>query len=138
MRFLAEYGAPLEHIAPAAGISYPLIWQSLKNAKGPNPTPEELKLLEAIEAGRAAGGMRLIGKVAEQADEGDFKAATWMLTHSPAFRDHYSDNAAINRARQEGIEAAAQAIAEAKLAPDQERDLLLRITAKTGHNATII
>jgi hypothetical protein len=61
-----------------------------------------------------------------------------MLTHSPAFRDHYSDNAAINRARQEGIEAAAQAIAEAKLAPDQERDLLLRITAKTGHNATII
>jgi hypothetical protein len=41
-------------------------------------------------------------------------------------------------ARQEGIEAVLQAIAEAGLAPDQERDLLLRITAKTGHNATII
>jgi hypothetical protein len=109
----------------------------LDNAKGTDPTREEVALLAAINEGRSKGGMRLISKVAEQADEGDFKAATWMLTHSPAFRDHYSDNAAINRARQEGIEAAAQAIAEAKLAPDQERDLLLRITAKTGHNATI-
>lgn len=133
VRFLAEYGAPLEHIAPAAGISYPLIWQSLKNAKGPNPTPEELKLLEAIETGRAAGGMRLIGKVAEQADEGDFKAATWMLTHSPAFRDHYSDNAAVNRAKEETVGAVVAAIASAGLPRETERDLLLRITAKTGH-----
>ena len=133
VRFLAEYGAPLEHIAPAAGVSYPLIWQSLKNAKGPNPTPEELKLLEAIDAGRAAGGMRLIGKVAEQADEGDFKAATWMLTHSPAFRDHYSDNAAVNRAKEETVGAVVAAIADAGLPRETERDLLLRITAKTGH-----
>jgi len=59
-----------------------------------------------------------------------------MLTHAPAFRKHYSDNAAVTRARQEGIEAAVQAIAEAGLTPEQERDLLLRITAKTGHNAS--
>ena len=136
VRFLAEFGAPLQHIAPAAGVSYDLLWQSLKNAKGPDPTPEELKLSEAIEAGRAAGGMRLINKIAEQAENGDMKASTWMLTHAPAFRDHYSDNAAATRARQEGIEAAVQAIAEAGLTPEQERDLLLRITAKTGHNAS--
>lgn len=135
VRVLAEYGAPLEHIAPAAGISYGTIWQSLKNAKGPDPTPEELKLSEAIEAGRAAGGMRLIGKVAEQADNGDLKAATWMLTHSPAFRDHYSDAAALNRARQEGIEMAMQALSNANMPPDQERDLLLRIAAMTGYTA---
>ena len=134
VRFLAEFGTPLQHIAPAAGVSYDLLWQSLKNAKGPDPTPEELKLSEAIEAGRAAGGMRLINKIAEQAENGDMKASTWMLTHSPAFRDHYSDNAAANRAKQEGIDAAVQAIADANLPPDVERDLLLRITAKTGHN----
>lgn len=134
VRILAEFGAPLEHIAPAAGISYGTIWQSLKNAKGPNPTRQELKLSEAIEAGRAAGGMRLIGKVAEQADKGDLKAATWMLTHSPAFRDHYSDSAAINRARQEGIEMAIQAIADANLSPDEEQNLLLRIKARSGHS----
>ena len=134
VRILAEFGAPLEHIAPAAGISYGTIWQSLKNAKGPNPTRLELKLSEAIEAGRAAGGMRLIGKVAEQADKGDLKAATWMLTHSPAFRDHYSDSAAINRARQEGIEAAVQGLQAAGLTPDQERAVLLQISARTGEN----
>jgi hypothetical protein len=135
VRFLAEFGAPLEHIAPASGVSYALLHQSLKNAKGPDPTPEELKLLEAIEAGRAAGGMRLINKIAEQADNGDMKAATWMLTHSPSFRDHYSDTAAANRARLEGVEAAVQAISEAGLTPEQEREVLLRIAAKTGHNA---
>ena len=135
VRVLAEFGAPLEHIAPAAGISYGTIWQSLKNAKGPNPTPEEIKLSEAIEAGRAAGGMRLIGKVAEQADNGDLKAATWMLTHSPAFRDHYSDAAALTRARQEGIEMVIQAIADANLPPDEEQNLLLRIKARTGHSS---
>lgn len=135
VRFLAEFGAPLQHIGPAAGVSYDLLWQSLKNAKGPDPTPEEIKLSEAIEAGRAAGGMRLINKIAEQAENGDMKASTWMLTHSPAFREHYSDTAAANRAKQEGIEAAVQAIADANLPPDVERDLLLRITAKTGHNA---
>ena len=135
VRFLAEFGAPLEHLAPAAGVSYAMLWQWLKNAKGPSPTPEELKLSEAIEEGRAAGGMRLIGKVAEAAENNDLKATTWMLTHSPAFRDHYSDAAAMQRYRQEGIEMAVQAIIDAELPPDQERDLLLRISAKTGHNA---
>jgi len=135
VRFLAEFGAPLEHIAPAAGISYGLLWQSLKNAKTEHATAQELELLEAIEQGRAKGGMRLIGKVAESADNGDLKAATWMLTHSPAFRDHYSDSAAMNRARQEGVEMVVKAIAEAGLPSDTERDLLLRINAQTGYRA---
>ncbi len=55
-----------------------------------------------------------------------------MLTHAPAYRKHYSDNAAVTRARAEGIEAAVAAIAEAGLTPDQERMVLLRIQAKTG------
>jgi len=136
VRFLAEFGAPLQHIAPAAGVSYDALLQWIKNAKLPDATPEEIRLFQAVEEGRAKGGMRLINKIAEQAENGDMKASTWMLTHAPAFRDHYSDNAAATRARQEGIEAAVQAISEAGLTPEQERDLLLRITAKTGHNAS--
>lgn len=136
VRFLAEFGAPLQHIAPAAGVSYDQLLQWIKNAKTPDATPEETRLSQAVDEGRAKGGMRLINKIAEQAENGDMKASTWMLTHAPAFRDHYSDNAAATRARQEGIEAAVQAIAEAGLTPEQERDLLLRITAKTGHNAS--
>jgi len=137
VRFLAEYGAPLEHIAPAAGVSFAALRMWLDNAKGPDPTREEVAILAAINEGRAKGGMRLIGKIAEQADNNDLKASTWMLTHAPAFRDHYSDSAAMNRAKQEGVEMAMQAIADAKLPPDVERDVMLRITAKTGHRATI-
>ena len=124
--------------ASAAGVSARAMMQWLDNAKTVDATPEEVRLLQSVNEGRAAGGMRLMSKIAEQADDGDLKASTRMLTHAPAFRAHYSDNAAVTRARQEGIEAVLQAIAEAGLAPDQERDLLLRITAKTGHNATII
>lgn len=134
VRFLAEFGAPLEHIAPAAGVSARAMLQWLDNAKTEDATPEEVRLLQAVNDGRAAGGMRLMGKIAEQAENGDIKASTWMLTHAPAFRRHYSDNAAVTRAKQEGIDAAVQAIAEAGLTPEQERDILLRITAKTGHN----
>ena len=135
VRFLAEFGAPLEHIAPAAGVSFSALRMWLDNAQAPDATPQEVALLAAVNDGRAAGGMRLMGKIAEQADNGDLKASTWMLTHAPAFRSHYSDNAAVTRAKQEGIDAAVQAIADANLPPDVERDLLLRITAKTGHNA---
>lgn len=136
VRFLAEFGAPLEHIAPAAGVSPRAMLQWLDNAKTEDATPEEVRLLQAVTEGRAAGGMRLMGKIAEQADNGDLKASTWMLTHAPAFRSHYSDNAAVTRAKQEGIEAAVQAIADANLPPDVERDLLLRIAAKTGHKTS--
>ena len=135
VRFLAEFGAPLEHIAPAAGVSFSALRMWLDNAQAPDATPQEVALLAAVNDGRAAGGMRLMNRIAEQADNGDLKASTWMLTHAPAFRKHYSDNAAVTRAKQEGIDAAVQAIADANLPPDVERDLLLRITAKTGHNA---
>lgn len=133
VRILAEFGAPLQHIAPAAGISYRLLHDAISNARKGKGTPQEVQLLQAIEEGRAKGGMRLIGKVAEQADNGDLKAATWMLTHSPAFRDHYSDSAAMNRARQEGVEMTLRALLDANLPKDLERDLLLRIKAQTGY-----
>lgn len=132
VRFLAEFGAPLEHIASAVGVSYPSFRMWIANAKGDNPTREEIALLAAVNEGRAAGGLRLVSKIAESADKGETKDAQWLLTHAPAYRRHYSDNAAVTRARAEGIEAAVAAIAEAGLTPDQERMVLLRIQAKTG------
>jgi hypothetical protein len=82
VRFLAEYGAPLEHIACAAGVSARAMMQWLDNAKTVDATPEEVRLLQSVNEGRAAGGMRLMSKIAEQADDGDLKASTWMLTHA--------------------------------------------------------
>ncbi len=132
VRILSEFGGPLEHIAAAVGVSYRAINEWIANAKTDKSTQLEMLLLQAIEEGRAKGGMRLANIIAKAADEGSTKDAQWMLTHSPAFRKHYSDNAAILRAKQEGIELAVQALAESELPPEQERNLLLRIQSKTG------
>jgi AcrR family transcriptional regulator len=132
VRHLAEYGAALEHIAAAVGVSYEAITLWLRNAKGTDPTEEEIQLLQALNEGRAAGAHKFINIITSCAQDGDSKSAQWMLTHSPSYRKHYSDNAAVTRARNEGIEAAVSAIAEANLTPEQERTVLLRIQAKTG------
>lgn len=132
VRILSEFGGPLEHIAAAVGVSYRAINEWIANAKTDKSTQLEMLLLQAIEEGRAKGGMRLANIIAKAADEGSTKDAQWMLTHSPAFRKYYSDNAAILRAKQEGIELAVQALAESDLPPEQERNLLLRIQSKTG------
>lgn len=133
VRILAEFGGPLEHIAAAVGVSYESIRQWLLNAKSNNASQMEIALSAAIDEGRAKGGMRLTNIIAKAADEGSTRDAQWMLTHSPAFRKHYSDAAALNRARQEGVEMAIQALSSANLPTDQERHLLLRITAMTGY-----
>ena len=41
VRHLAEYGAALEHIAAAVGVSYEAITLWLRNAKGSDPTEEK-------------------------------------------------------------------------------------------------
>ncbi|NBW39311.1 MAG: hypothetical protein EBR30_30680 [Cytophagia bacterium] len=132
VRFLCEYGAPLEHIAPAVGVTYESIRQWLANAKGPDPTDLEIALSVAINEGRAAGGLRLASKIAESADAGDTRDAQWLLTHSPAFRRHYSDNAAVTRAFSDGVQACVAAVQAAGLTPEQERAVLLQISARTG------
>ena len=132
VRFLCEYGAPLEHIAPAVGISYPALKGWLSNAKGDNPTEQEVALLAAVNEGRAAGGLRLVSKIAEAADNGDTRDAQWLLTHAPAYRRHYSDNAAVTRAFSDGVQAAVAGLQAAGLTPEQERAVLLQISARTG------
>jgi len=134
VRVLAEYGAALEHIAPAVGVSYGALKAWVGNAKGTDPTNEEIALLDALNEGRAKGAHRFINLITQSAENGDPKSAQWMLTHSPAYRRQYSDNAAVTRARCEGVEAAVNAISEANLTPEQERDILLRIQAKTGQD----
>ncbi len=132
VRFLCEYGAPLEHIAPAVGVSYAAFRLWLDNAKGNDATDKELALLAAVNDGRAAGGLRLVSKIAESADKGDTKDAQWLLTHAPAYRRHYSDNAAVTKAFSDGVQAAVAGLQAAGLTPDQERAVLLQISARTG------
>lgn len=88
--------------------------------------------MTAINEGRAKGGLRLVSKIAESADNGDTRDAQWLLTHAPAYRNHYSDNAAVTRAYREGVDAVIQALSQAGLTPEQEKSVLLHIQARTG------
>lgn len=132
MREYAASGAALEHIAPALGVSYRVLQMWISNARGDNPTEEELQLLQAFDEGRAAGALKFASLIHKAAEEGDARSAQWMLTHSPHYRRHYSDSAAERRAFRDGLELAAAAAAEAGLSPEQERKLLLHLQAKSG------
>ena len=57
-------------------------------------------------------------------------AATWLLTHHPRLRDHFSDAAAERRTERKTIATVVDAIAAAGLAPDDERRVLLQIQAR--------
>ena len=57
-------------------------------------------------------------------------AATWLLTHHPRLRDHFSDAAAERRTERKTIAAVVDAIAAAGLTPEDESRVLLQINAR--------
>ncbi len=61
---------------------------------------------------------------------GEPKDAAWMLTHSPFFRDEWSDAAAERRAVQRTLGTVVQAIEAADLNDDQRTRLLLTLQAQ--------
>mgnify|MGYP006266532911 CR=1 FL=1 len=60
---------------------------------------------------------------------GDGKDAAWLLTHSPFFRDEWSDAAATRREVQAVLSTVVQAIQGSDLTPEQQDHLLLRMQA---------
>lgn len=71
-----------------------------------------------------------IANLRNQAEEGNTQAATWLLTHHPATRDHFSDAAAERRTERRTIATVMEAVAATGLTPDQEHTLLLQMQAR--------
>ena len=67
---------------------------------------------------------------------GEPKDAAWMLTHSPFFREEWSDAAAERRAERRTMSTVVDAIAAAGLPAEQERTVLLQLQARglSGRN----
>ena len=63
----------------------------------------------------------------------DWRAAAWMLEHHPATREDFGDVARDERVRRELLGKVCNAIAAARLAPEDERRVLLQMQA---HGAT--
>ncbi len=71
-----------------------------------------------------------MGGLKKQATDGNAWAATWLLTHHPRLRDHFSDAAIDRRIEKRTVASIIDAIAAAGLPPDQERAVLLQIQAR--------
>lgn len=67
---------------------------------------------------------------------GEPKDAAWLLTHSPFFRDEWSDAAAERRTERRTVATVLEAVAAAGLPADLERTLLLQMQAR-GLGATV-
>jgi hypothetical protein len=127
---LAGMGLPNKSIAAGIGVSYGQFRWWLANAEGDDPTPEETALSEAMRQGAFAGEAALIDRLHRQA-ESDPKCSTWLLTHSPKWREQWSDSA---QARREVARLASMVVVALEqtesISPEQRREVLLRIQAQ--------
>lgn len=120
-RKLASRGLPLQAVAAGIGVHKSTLSEWLNR-----PGDElERELAEAIHEGQMEGAEALLAKLAG----GDGRDAQWLLTHCPAWRDTFSDQAAVRREVLKVLELMVRCIRESELHLDDQRDLLLRMQA---------
>lgn len=121
-RELAALGLPLASIAEACGIHR----STLHEWRAQNPD-----FSDAIHEGHRQGEQALVDRMHAAAHQGDTKAAQWLLTHCPAWRDHWSDAAATRAAVQKVLGAVVDVLMHCpELSPDQRERLLLEFQAR--------
>ena len=127
---LAKEGLPNKSIAAGMGVSYGVFKVWMANAKNGEPTEQELALLAAMREGALAGEQALLAKIRAHADN-DTRAASWLLSHSPKWRDTWSE---ASRTRQEVGRVVDMFVAalneDETLTPSQRERVLLLVKAK--------
>ena len=127
---LAKEGLPNKSIAAGMGASYSVFCQWLANAKTDDATDLELQLVGAMREGALVGEQALLGKLRAHSDN-DSRAATWLLSHSPKWRDTWSE---ASRTRQEVGRVVDMFVAalneDETLTPAQRERVLLVVKAK--------
>jgi hypothetical protein len=129
---LAALGWPYKDIAEACGVSYEALYLWLANAKGEHPTELELQLLQVMQEALWSGAEQQVAKIAA----GDTKDAQWLLTHSPRWRETWSDAAHVRREVNNVLATVAQVVQQSDLTPEQQDHLLLRMQAAGLGTAT--
>lgn len=130
---LVALGLPMASIAQACGIHRSTLAQWVSAGLQPGATGLERDLADAIQQARVSGEEHLITrlhKLAEHPDHG-VRATTWLLSHSPRWRDTWSD---ASHARREVQKVVAMFVAaleeEPSLRAEQRERILLRVRAK--------
>lgn len=128
---LTGLGLPILSIAQALGVNRCTLREWIAAGLEPAASELEAALAAAIQRGRVEGEQRLLQYLHKMAEKGDTRAATWLLSHSPRWRDEWSDAAharrEVNRVVGLFIEALQQ---DHTLLQEQRERVLLSVKAQ--------
>lgn len=113
-------------IARAIGVHPTTVSEWLQKGDQPDAPPLFQKFSEAIHKALNVAEINLSIKIST----GEPKDAAWLLTHSPFFREEWSDAAAERRTERRTVATVLEAVAAAGLPADMERTLLLQMQAR--------
>jgi hypothetical protein len=126
---VAREAPTLRAIGHALGVRPDTVRDWIRKGDRADAPPLHAEFSRAIHGALAEAERRLVAKIAA----GEPRDCAWLLTHSPFFRDDWSDAAAERRAVRASQEATVRVIEASTLAPDQRRELLLRLAAAGEH-----
>jgi hypothetical protein len=130
---LVALGLPMASIAQACGVHRATLATWVSAGLQPGAKGLERDLADAIQAARAEGEEHLIRrlhKLAEHPEHG-VRASTWLLSHSPRWRDQWSEAAHARREVQKVVAMFVAALEEEpSLRAEQRERILLRVRAK--------
>lgn len=127
---LASEGLPIDLIADRLGVGRRTAHTWVKNADEKGEDSLEYRFRQAIFLADAAQCESLLSGLRQSAENGNAWSATWLLTHHPRLRDHFSDAAADRRTERKTVATVLEAVAAAGLPPELERTLLLQMQAR--------
>lgn len=133
----AAHGFPVALVADRLGIGRSTASRWIQSADEKGEDSLEYQFREAIFLADAEKCQKLLSGL-QIAAVGDVEkgiapnawAATWLLTHHPRLRDHYSDAAAERRTERKTVAQVVEAVAAAGLSAEDERRVLLQIQAR--------
>jgi hypothetical protein len=127
---LAKEGLPNKSIAAGISVDYTTFCRWMAAAKTDDATDLERQFFNAMREGALAGEQALLAKIRAHADN-DTRAASWLLSHSPKWRDTWSE---ASRTRQEVGRVVDMFVAalneDETLTPAQRERVLLLVKAK--------
>lgn len=129
-REIAADGLPVELIAEQIGVHRTTCSRWIREAEEKDDDSLHSQFRSAISIADAEYCRSLMVGLKASADNGNPWSATWLLTHHPRLRDHFSDAAAERKTERKTVATVLEAVAAAGLPPELERTLLLQMQAR--------
>lgn len=128
-RELARVGLPIALLSKVIGVDERTCYRWMKEGKEEN-RPLQTAFRQAILESGPEIARQHLSHISTQAANGSTAAATWMLTHHPQLREHFSDAAAERRAVQKALGQVVTAIETSGLSQEQKTNLFLAMQAQ--------